>query len=131
MPEVNFQQPIDTAAKMLEEYAAGKRDFEKAELGNADLQCLDLKGSNLSYADLSEANLSGANLRGCDLSFADLSQANLYNADLRGAMLFSADLRQANLQGVHLEKADCDRTTLFPADFDLVQAGVKLSEEIQ
>ena len=128
MPEVNFQQPINSAAKIVEEYAIGKRDFEKAELGDANLQSLDLKGSNFSYADLSRANLSGTNLRGCDLSFADLSEANLQNADLRGAMLFSANLRQANLQGTHLEKADCDHNTNFPANFDPIVAGANVSK---
>lgn len=131
MPETNFQQPINTTAKILEEYGAGKRDFEKAELGNANLQGVDLKGSNFSYADLSEANLIGANLRGCDLSFADLSQANLKNADLRGAMLFSANLREANLEETHLEKADCDHNTHFPPDFDPITAGVKMNQEFR
>jgi uncharacterized protein YjbI with pentapeptide repeats len=128
MPEANFQQPINSAAKIMEEYAVGNRDFEKAELGAADLQSLDLKGSNFSYADLSTANLSDANLRGCDLSFADLSEANLQNADLRGAMLFSANFRQANLQGTHLEKADCDHNTHFPTDFDPIAAGINMNE---
>jgi uncharacterized protein YjbI with pentapeptide repeats len=128
MPEVNFQQPINSAAGIIHEYAIGKRDFERAELGDANLQGVDLKGSDLSYADLSNANLNGANLRGCDLSFADLSEANLQNADLRGAMLFSANLRQANLQGTHLEKADCDHNTHFPHDFDPLQAGVKMND---
>ncbi|MFM6343178.1 MAG: pentapeptide repeat-containing protein, partial [Dolichospermum sp.] len=72
MPEVNFQKSINSAA-IVEQYAAGKRDFAKAELSDANLQGLDLKGSNFSYADLSKANLSDANLRGCDLSFSDLS----------------------------------------------------------
>jgi uncharacterized protein YjbI with pentapeptide repeats len=129
MPEVNFQQPINSAARILEEYAVGKRDFEKAELGDADLQGLDLKGSNFSYADLSKANLSGTNLRGCDLSFADLSEANLENADLRGTMLFSASLRKANLDKTHLEKADCDRNTHFPPNFDSIAAGIKISDK--
>jgi uncharacterized protein YjbI with pentapeptide repeats len=129
MPEVNFQQPIDSPARVVEEYAVGKRDFEKGELSDADLQGLDLKGSNFSYADLSKANLSGANLRGCDLSFADLNEANLQNADLRGAMLFYANLRQANLQGTHLEKADCDHNTHFPQYFDPIAAGVNMNNK--
>ncbi|MDK2409494.1 pentapeptide repeat-containing protein [Aphanizomenon sp. PH219] len=128
MPEVNFQQPINSAARIVEEYMMGKRDFERAELGDANLQSLDLKGSDFSYADLSRANLGGANLRGCDLSFADLSEANLQNADLRGAMLFSANLRQANLEGTHLKKADCDHNTHFPKNFDPIAAGVSMSE---
>ncbi|TAF11007.1 MAG: pentapeptide repeat-containing protein [Nostocales cyanobacterium] len=128
MPEVNSQQPISSAARIVEEYAVGKRDFEKAELGEANLQNLDLKGANFSYADLSTANLSGANLRGCDLSFADLSKADLQNADLRGAMLFSANLRQADLQGTKLEKADCDHNTHFPPDFDYIKAGININK---
>ena len=129
MPKVNSQQPINSAATLVESYAAGKRDFSKAELGNADLQSINLKGSDLSYADLSEANLSGANLRGTDLSFADLGQANLKDADLRGALLMSANLRQADLKGTKLEKADYDRSTHFPEDFDPVKAGIQIKSE--
>ncbi|OUL37143.1 low-complexity protein [Nostoc sp. T09] len=128
MTEINSQQPINTVANILASYALGKRNFSKAELGDANLQGVNLKGSDLSYADLSEANLSGANLRGTDLSFADLSQANLRDADLRGALLFSANLRQADLAGAKLEKADCDRNTYFPENFDSVQAGVQIKE---
>ncbi|NJR76756.1 MAG: pentapeptide repeat-containing protein [Scytonema sp. CRU_2_7] len=128
MTETNAQQPINTVANILESYASGKRNFSKAELGDANLQGVDLKGSDLSYADLSQANLSGANLRGSDLSFADLSQANLRDTDLRGTLLFSANLRLADLAGAKLEKADCDRNTHFPEDFDPVQAGVQVKE---
>ncbi|MBH8565224.1 pentapeptide repeat-containing protein [Nostoc sp. CENA67] len=129
MSEVNSQQPINVVTTLIDEYAAGKRAFSRAELGNADLQGVNLKGSDLSYADLSEANLSGANLRGTDLSFADLSQANLRNADLRGALLISANLSQADLQGANLEKADCDRNTHFPPNFDLVKAGLQIQHD--
>ena len=129
MPEVNSQQPINSAATLVESYAGGKRDFSKAELGDADLQSINLKGSDLSYADLSEANLSGANLRGTDLSFADLSQANLKDTDLRGTLLMSANLCQADLKGANLEKADYDRNTHFPQDFDPVKAGMQIKFE--
>ncbi|MEH2423979.1 MAG: pentapeptide repeat-containing protein [Nostoc sp.] len=126
MPEANSQQPINHAATLVESYATGKRDFSKAELGNADLQGINLKGSDLSYADLSEANLSSANLKGADLSFADLSQANLKDTDLRGALLMSANLRQAELKGANLKKADYDHSTHFPDDFDPVKAGMQI-----
>ncbi|WGV25645.1 pentapeptide repeat-containing protein [Halotia branconii] len=128
MSEINSQQIVNTAVTLVERYIEGKRNFSRANLVNADLQSVDLKGSDFSYADLSEANLNGANLRGCDLSFANLSQANLQDADLRGAMLFSADLRQANLKGAKLEKADCDRNTHFPQDFDPAQVGLQIKE---
>jgi uncharacterized protein YjbI with pentapeptide repeats len=128
MTNIDSQPPINTVAEILESYALGKRNFSKAELGDANLQGVDLKGSDFSYADLSQANLSGANLRGADLSFADLSQANLQDTDLRGALLFSANLRLAELTGAKLDKADCDRNTHFPENFDLVQAGVRVKE---
>ncbi|BAT51701.1 Pentapeptide repeat protein [Nostoc sp. NIES-3756] len=128
MSEVNYQQPISTVATLIDLYTTGRRDFSRAELGNANLQDTNLKGSDLSYADLSTANLKGANLRGTDLSYADLSQANLQDADLRGALLLSANLRQANLQGAKLEKADCDRNTHFPESFDLVKAKLQIRE---
>jgi len=128
MSETNFQQIINTAVTVKHSYAEGKRNFSGANLGNADLQGVDVKGSDFSYADLSEANLNGANLRGCDFSFANLSQANLQDADLRGALLFSADLRQADLKGAKLEKADCDRSTHFPQDFDPAQVGLQIKE---
>ncbi|YAF97828.1 MAG: pentapeptide repeat-containing protein [Nodularia sp. CChRGM 3473] len=129
MSEVNSQHIVNTAATLVDRYAAGQRDFSRVELGNAELSGVNLKGCDLSYADLSEANLQGANLRGTDLSFADLSQANLRDADLRGALLMSANLRDANLQGTKLEKADCDRNTHFPQKFDPVQAGLQIKEE--
>ncbi|MFN6566432.1 pentapeptide repeat-containing protein [Dendronalium sp. ChiSLP03b] len=128
MSETNSQNIVNTAVTLIEKYAEGKRDFSRANLVDADLRGLDLKGSDFSYADLSEANLSGANLRGCDLSFANLSQANLQDADLRGTLLFSADLCQADLKGAKLEKADCDRTTHFPQDFNPVQVGLQIRE---
>lgn len=126
MSEVNYQQPINTVATLLEKYAQGRRDFIRAELSDADLPGVNLKGSDLSYADLSAANLCGANLRGTDLSYCDLSQANLTDADLRGSLLMSANLRGANLQGAKLEKADCDRNTHFPPNFDPIQAGMQI-----
>ena len=129
MSEVNSQQPINSVAALVEKYTEGKRDFSRAELGNADLQGINLRGADLSYADLSEANLRGANLRGTDLSYTDLSQANLSDADLRGALLISANLRDADLSGANLEKADYDRSTYFPLDFDPVKADMQIREE--
>ncbi|MEH2132248.1 MAG: pentapeptide repeat-containing protein [Nostoc sp.] len=38
----------------------------------------------------------------------------------------SANLRQADLKGANLEKADYDRSTHFPPDFDPVKAGMQI-----
>ncbi|MFN7414423.1 MAG: hypothetical protein ACK5RT_11025 [Dolichospermum sp.] len=34
---------------------------------------------------------------------------------------------ECGLQGTHLEKADCDHNTRFPANFDPIVAGVNMS----
>ena len=104
MSEVNSQQPMNSVATLVEKYTEGKRDFSRAELGNANLQGVNLKG-------------------------ADLSQANLSDADLRGALLISANLRDADLRGAHLEKADYDRSTHFPQDFDPVKADMQIRDD--
>ena len=59
-----------TAANIRELYAAGRRDFSRANLSWADLSGADLSGANLSGADLSRANLSWANLSWANLSWA-------------------------------------------------------------
>ncbi|WP_448571268.1 pentapeptide repeat-containing protein [Trichothermofontia sp.] len=97
-----------------------------------DLNCLSLRGANLSRAKLMGANLDGldlravnfyaadlrfAHLRSTDLQQANLSRANLFLTDLQGANLSYANLRQAcliwtnfgkaNLKGAMLSEATC------------------------
>ncbi|OKH28519.1 pentapeptide repeat-containing protein [Chroogloeocystis siderophila] len=126
MSEAAKSSPIVSAvATLLENYAAGKRNFNNANLGDAQLQGENLKGVDFSYADLSQAKLSNANLRGADLSYADLSQADLTGTDLRGSLLLGANLRQAELKNAKLEGADYDRNTHFPENFDPMSVGMK------
>jgi hypothetical protein len=61
------QDNIMKVSKLLESYAAGERDFSRADLTNVDLRGVDLRGADLRGADLSGANLRGADLRGADL----------------------------------------------------------------
>jgi hypothetical protein len=126
MIESNSMSAIDTAEVILQAYAAGKRNFENANLIAAKLRSVDLKGADLSYADLSHADLSHANLRGADLSYANLCGANLSGTDLRGAMLIGTDLRDAILDSANLHEADYDpETTQFPHSFDPMSAGLR------
>jgi uncharacterized protein YjbI with pentapeptide repeats len=62
----------------------------KADLAQADLSYLDLRGTNLSGGDLREANLAFCDLRGIDFSDADLTGANLQGALLTGDQLDQA-----------------------------------------
>ncbi|MFT4975176.1 MAG: hypothetical protein ACI8S6_001063 [Myxococcota bacterium] len=66
-----------------------------AQLSGAQLERLDLSGTDLRGADLSDARL-----RWCDLSGADLRGANLRGADLSYANLTDADLRDADTEGI-------------------------------
>ncbi|NEQ66150.1 MAG: pentapeptide repeat-containing protein [Symploca sp. SIO2D2] len=103
------------AGELLRRYAAGERDFSKANLGEVNLIEADLRGANLIEADLSGAYLSEANLRGADFRGAYLSGANLRGADLSGADLRGTDLSVASLRGANFSYADLSRADLSVA----------------
>ena len=69
------------AAGLLDHYAAGERDFSRANPSGDNLSGVNLSGVNLSGANLSRVRLIGAELRG----------ANLYGAELTGAELKKKD----------------------------------------
>jgi GAF domain-containing protein len=129
-----------TAVELIEAYAAGKRDFQEANLQGADLRCADLRkadlrGANLRWANLQGANLQGANLQGANLRGADLRCADLRKADLRGANLQEAnlrgvDLQEANLRGANLQEADLRGANLQEANLAYKQDDVLEEESI-
>ena len=97
------QQTMWTAERLLQAYAAGRRNFSGldiepgvnlsgANLAGIDLSDTDLLFSDFSYADLSQANLSGAILSNANLRGANLSDTDLTGADLTGADLTGTDL---------------------------------------
>lgn len=49
-----------TREELLQRYAAGERDFSRAELTCVDLRELDLSGSNFTEAHMEGAILQGA-----------------------------------------------------------------------
>lgn len=117
--------------KILKKHKMWLNGGERANLINANLSGVNLRGIDLSEADLNGVNLSNAdlsytNLRGANLSGADLNNANLRNADLRGADLWNvnlrnADLKYANLRGINLRNsnlkyANLSDTNLMDAD---------------
>lgn len=105
------------AAKLIEAYRKGRRDFTNQDLRSlvlrkahlaeavfhqAQLNDIDLQGANLFNANLGRASLTKANLRDANLQKAYLSYADLAGADLRGANLSDAYLSNANLRGTNL-----------------------------
>ena len=111
-----------------------KANLRKADLTGAYLFGADLTGADLSEARLASANLEWSTLEGVSLSNALLAKANLVRAnltetDLRAADLTKADLRLTNFYGANLEAATfsfavSDGYTIWPNDFDHIQAGV-------
>lgn len=107
-------------------YASGDRNFEKADLKQADLRGVDLSFANLRGADLRKADLSHSILIGADLQGAKLDRATLNGARLQGAnlsetsitwgLLMAADLSGANLQGASLDAANLTQSTLQGAN---------------
>jgi hypothetical protein len=91
-----------TTEELLAKYAAGERNFAKADLRGANLTKADLRGADLSKAKLSKINLTSADLRGANLSAADLRGADLTSADLSDANLKGSIFTNANLTGTNL-----------------------------
>ena len=91
------------------------RDLRYADLGGSDLRGADLTGANLRRAILDDvqavgskwhdAYLDGGSMARADLRNADLLEMHAYRVNLRGA-----DLSGANLDFVNLSHADLSRT---------------------
>lgn len=116
--------------ELLEQYAAGQRQFQNAnfsgvDLRGAQLNDIDLHKTDLSGVDLSEAKLKKANLWEANLSRAALKSTNLTQirgyrlnlswADLTGVDLSFANLEEANLSGANFTKANLIHTNLMKA----------------
>jgi hypothetical protein len=100
-----------TAQTILQDYAAGKKEFPYTYLPGAILTQTTLVEANLSYSYLPAAQLWFSNLGGVKLSFAFLANASLANsylgyADLRSACLSNADLSNANLSNANFSDAN-------------------------
>jgi uncharacterized protein YjbI with pentapeptide repeats len=121
-------KPPESAEELLRRYAAGEREFARADLRNMHLSGVDLSNALLRGADLSGAHLDGVDLSGASLSGADLSgahvnanlsRANLSDAKLRGTYLMSANLESANLSGAEVSGVYLSGTLLVDIDLGL------------
>ena len=103
---------------------------------NANLVGADLSGQDISGANLSTRNLTGANLTNAIANNVNFSAANLENvnftgasiqyASFLGAILNGANLSGANLTGASFTGATYNASTIFPAGFNPVVAGLTL-----
>jgi uncharacterized protein YjbI with pentapeptide repeats len=107
---------------LLEQYAAGKRDFSGINLSESNCVGLNLSEINLQQAILNVVNFTGANLSRANLSQAklnvarlngaNLSQSNLLGASLNVANLIQAIARRANFRGASFVQAELIRADL-------------------
>lgn len=118
---------LDKHKKWMNNQSGGKRaNLSRADLCEANLIEVDLRGADLSRADLRRASLNGANLRGAFLCAVDFRRANLYGADLHRvnlcvadlheAFLYRADLSYADLRGANLDDVNLCGADLYGAD---------------
>ncbi len=102
-------------------------DLRFCRLSGADLQEINLRGSNMSDINLTEAKMQGADLSTAVLVASDISSANLMGASLQGANLSSsrlqhtnlweANLLRANFEGADLSHANLESASCAEADF--------------
>ncbi|WP_330481421.1 pentapeptide repeat-containing protein [Streptomyces sp. NBC_00724] len=91
-------------------------NLEGSNLQDADLRCADIRGANLQRADLRGANLQKADLRDANLQRASLDEVDLRNADLQTANLAGASLQNADLQDANLWGTDFRNARLYSAN---------------
>ncbi len=96
------------------------KDFNFANLENADLNNSFLNGANMNFAGMKDANFSNSSLNGINMNFADLRYAKLDNTAMKGAnlnfaIMENADLINADLDGANLNFANLDGANMTGA----------------
>lgn len=98
------------------------KDFNFADLDNADFNNSNLNGADMNFASLQYANFSNSSLSGANMNFVDLQYAKLDNANMEGANLNFADLAYADLRNSVLDGANLNFVDLDGANM----AGVRI-----
>jgi serine/threonine protein kinase len=96
-------------------------DFQRASLGFAQLEDVNLENADFGYSYLVSANFKRSNLNDANLEYASLDNGifedtNLQNANLRGARFKGAVLKNANLSNANLAYANFNNVDLRDAD---------------
>jgi uncharacterized protein YjbI with pentapeptide repeats len=107
-PTVDIQAVLTVLGRRSQWYQNGEvqcLDLRHTDLQRAYLPSAHLEGANLGGAHLERANLGKAHLEGAGLGAAHLERAHLGEAHLEGASLGGAHLERAYLGGAHLERA--------------------------
>jgi uncharacterized protein YjbI with pentapeptide repeats len=106
-------------------FSDSQPDLTHANLAWAELDRINLQGTNLTGADMIGAHLYRSNLLMADLSAAKLGGADLRHSDLSGASLCEADLSHADLSQANLSRSILNQANLIDTKFgqaDLTEA---------
>lgn len=106
-------------------------DFSYANLTQANLRGLHLRGASFHQAVLAKANLSDAHVEGANFCRTDLYETNFKRAHFRGANLQGVQLTKTDLRGAHLR--GCNLYGLSAWDLQLdgetQQRGLRITYE--
>ena len=120
-----LEQILHSHAQWLNGIDGGRcADLNNALLHGVNLRGANLRNANLHGVDLSDANLQGADLSGTDLSGANLRAANLRGTDLRGTYLRAAYLRWSDLDGALFDDVYTDIPVTLSEVRDLILSHV-------
>lgn len=100
-----------------------RRSFVGINLEGAELFAIDLSEANLRDAQMNKVQMRGANLFDAQMQRASLPRAQIQGASLLGAEMQAANLGNAQMQGVNLSLAEMQGTNLGNAQMQ----GVDLS----
>jgi hypothetical protein len=92
------------------------KDFNFANLDNANFSDSDLNGVNMNFATMQNVNFINSSLSGANMNFATLKYAKFNNAGLKGANLNFADLKYADLSYAVLDGANINFVDLEGAN---------------
>src|SRR5499427_4946725 len=118
-PAVDIQAVLTVLSRRSQWYQNGELqclDLRQTDLRRANLPSAHLEGASFGGAHLERANRGAAHLEGANRGGAHLERAYLGGAHLEGANLFAAHLEGAYLPSAHLERASLGEAHLERAN---------------
>ncbi|MCA8996729.1 MAG: pentapeptide repeat-containing protein [Planctomycetaceae bacterium] len=106
-----------TREELEQRYAAGQRNFQRAELSGENLQGLDLRGIDLTGADLRRCKVFRTNLENSNLTEVDLSGVYLAGTLLSGVTARRANFKECRMNNVKWHHVDLKGARLDNANF--------------
>jgi BTB/POZ domain-containing protein KCTD9 len=95
-----------------------RKDFNLADLRDADLSGVTVQQSRFNAVDLRDANFSGSDLSGSSFRMCELRDASFAGANLSGATFVWCELRDATFTSAILNQTHFERCEMRDTSFD-------------